>query len=151
MANIASMTSVLGRLTISIIIAVVFCGCSLTQPRVAMDDVSRSGWSEQIDVVYNNQDTTSLCDMNVALRLGHGFSSEQLPLHIVIVTPDSLRYEESVTLPIDVELGEDNLGSVEAIVPYRKNVHLDRMGLYGFSITPEREIVGIEAVGIMFD
>ena len=151
MANIASMTSVLGRLTISIIIAVVFCGCSLTQPRVAMGDVSRSGWSEQIDVVYNNRDTSSLCDMNVALRLGVDFASKQLPLHIVIVTPDSLRYEESVVLPVDVELDENRLGSVEVTVPYRKNVHLDRVGRYGLSITPECDIVGIEAVGIMFD
>jgi hypothetical protein len=116
-----------------------------------MADVNRNGWSEQVDVCYDNRDTSSLYDMSIALRVGNRFQAKELPLHVVFVTPDSLRYEERVVLPVKAAPLQDDSRRVEILVPYRRDVRLASSGIYGVSITPECSVVGIEAIGVVFE
>ena len=83
-----------GRLLALVVIVATCWGCGVSPLVVSMADVNRNGWSEQVDVCYDNRDTSSLYDMSIALRVGNRFQAKELPLHVVFVTPDSLRYEE---------------------------------------------------------
>lgn len=134
-----------------VVIAIICCSCNINPNSVAVADVSRSGWVEQIDLVYDNQDTSALYDMGVVLRLSSGFQAKMLQLNMVIVTPDSLRYEERVALPVTVGQWHKEAESKEIVLPYRQNVHLARQGVYGVSITPEGSVVGVEAAGVIFE
>ena len=151
MKVLGSIKSSVGRLLALVVIVATCWGCGVSPVVVSMADVNRNGWSEQVDVCYDNHDTSSLYDMSIALRVGNRFQAKELPLHVVFVTPDSLRYEERVVLPVKAAPLQGDSRRVEILVPYRRDVRLASRGIYGVSITPECSVVGIEAIGVVFE
>ena len=90
------------------------------------------------------------CDMSVMLHINRSFKAEEVELQITMLTPDSLRYTEQVTLPVKLYDKHGAMAAIDVELPYRQNVELRRKGAYIWQITPVEEITGVEAVGISF-
>jgi hypothetical protein len=88
--------------------------------------------------------------MSVMLHINRSFKAEEVELQITMLTPDSLRYTEQVTLPIKLNDKRGAMAATDLELPYRHNVELRRKGEYVWQITPVEEIAGVEAVGISF-
>ena len=133
------------------VLAVVLLGsCRTTEEVVAMGDVSIDGWSEPVSVTYNNGDTTSPLDLDVTLHVNRRFTAPSIALEITTFTPDSLRYSESVTLPVRVRWTSNRAKTTDIALPYRRDVHFAHKGEYHISLRPLQDIVGVEAAGITF-
>lgn len=123
--------------------------CRMVECNVKVVDVDTRLWSEKATVTFVNGDTTSMRDMNVMLHVNRTFEAERVQLEIGMLTPDSLRYCERVTLPVDIEWGV-NQQYIDVELPYRRNVHLAHEGEYIISLTPVTAVSGVEAAGINF-
>ena len=91
---------VLRRVLMALMAVTMFTQCRVAESSVAMRDVSMDGWTEPVTVTYNNTDPTPLRDLNVTLHINRHFTASDIALEITTLTPDSLRYTESVTLPV---------------------------------------------------
>ncbi|MBQ5690052.1 MAG: hypothetical protein IIV24_01010 [Alistipes sp.] len=123
-------------------------GCRTTDP-ARMVGVDIEQWSEAATVEYENSDTTAVRDLNIALRYNDTFKASALPLKIAVTTPDSLHYEEVVTLELHHPSTALAVATTESL-PYRKGVTLNRSGRYTFSFHPLMEVKGMAAIGIEF-
>ena len=124
--------------------------CGITDPVVAMGDVSIDGWSEPVSVNYYNSDTSSPLDLDVTLHINRRFVAPSIALEITTLTPDSLRYSESVTLPVRVRWPSNRAKTTDIALPYRRDVHFAHKGEYHISLRPLQDVVGVEAAGITF-
>ena len=139
------------RLVLMAVLAVVLLGsCRTTDSVVAMGDVSINGWSEPVSVTYNNGDTSSPLDLDVTLHINRRFEVQSIAVEITTLTPDSLRYSESVTLPVRVRWPSNRAKTTDIALPYRRDVHFAHKGEYHISLRPLQDIVGVEAAGITF-
>ncbi|MBR3775393.1 MAG: hypothetical protein IKL12_04720 [Alistipes sp.] len=101
-------------------------------------------------VTYNNTDTTPLRDLNVTLHINRHFTASDIALEITTLTPDSLRYTESITLPIEAEWPGNNTMAIDVELPYRRDVHFSHEGEYSIILRPLQSLQGVEAAGINF-
>ena len=133
------------------ILSVILLGsCRTTESVVAMGDVSIDGWGEPVSVTYYNSDTSSPLDLDVTLHINRRFTAPSIALEITTFTPDSLRYSESVTLPVRVRWPSNRAKTTDIALPYRRDVHFAHKGEYHISLRPLQDIVGVEAAGITF-
>lgn len=130
----------------AVAVAAVGQGC-VTQHHSAVCDVDPHGWSVSAEISYTNSDTLTLRDAALFLRCNERLKEDTLTVRIATITPDSLRFEESLQLEIPRTRGAAAL-TREVVIPYRHHVRLARTGDYRFRITPVRTVRGIEAVGI---
>ena len=79
-------------------------------------------------------------------RSNTAFDGDTLTLRIGVLTPDSLRCEESLLL--SVPRGGSAAVARETQTVYRRNVVLADSGRYVFTVVPQRTVRGIEAVGL---
>lgn len=128
-----------------------FTQCRVAESSVAMRDVSIDGWTEPVTVSYNNTDPTPLRDLNVTLHINRRFNAETIALEITTFTPDSLRYSESVTLPIKETWPNAKATTMDIKLPYRQDVHFGHEGEYIMILRPLQSVVGVEAAGINFE
>lgn len=127
-----------------------FAACGTEPCRVVMTDVDSGRWEESVTVVYENADTVSLYDMSVVLRVTPGFDMWQLPLDMEILSPDSMRMREQLTLATaDAEPSPVSYGR-EVEFPYRRRVRLHSQGGYTVNITPRTPVAGVESAGVTF-
>lgn len=126
----------------------VFAAAGCTSPRLSVvTDVDSRSWERPADIILENTDTTTLRDVTIFLRSNRRFEADSLPLHLLILTPDSLRYEERLTL----RPGRQQVSAAlmaESEIPYRRRVIFRRAGQYRIIITPGQPIQGMEAIGI---
>ena len=101
-------------------------------------------------VTYNNGDTSSPLDLDVTLHINRRFEAQSVALEITTLTPDSLRYSESVTLPVRVRWTSNRAKTTDIEIPYRRDVHFAHKGVYHISLRPLQDVVGVEAAGITF-
>ncbi len=80
------------------------------------------------------------------MRSNTAFDGDTLTLRIGVLTPDSLRCEESLLL--SVPRGGSAAVARETQTVYRRNVVLADSGRYVFTVVPQRTVRGIEAVGL---
>lgn len=140
-AGIRSVRSALAAATVLLTTA-----CTSSHRTIAAD-VPFAAWDRTVEMAFDNDDTTSLCDLTLFLRCNDRFVEDTLTVRIEIRTPDSLRYEEPFILAVPYTNSPAALVR-EAVVPYRRRVRFERSGRYRVCITPAREIRGVEAVGI---
>ncbi len=139
------------RLALMAMLAIVFLGsCGVSESVVAMGDVSLEGWVEPVNITYENSDTSSLLDMDVTLHVNRRFDASSIALEITTLTPDSLHYSESVTLPVRVHWASNRAKTTDIEIPYRRNVQFTHKGEYYISLSPLQDVAGIEAAGITF-
>ena len=137
-----------GRIVV-IVCAVAFVGCIAPQNAI-MVCVDRKSWSKAESIIYENSDTTSLRNLNIALRYNDNFRQTTLPLKVTITTPDARYFEEEVTLQLERPNMAIAVTATESI-PYRTDVLLNQSGYYTISFEPFSEVRGVEAIGIEFN
>ncbi len=135
----------LGRILVAMV-AIVFCGC-LAPQNVEMVGVEVESWSSAKSVSYNNSDTLSFRNLNIAIRYNDNFKQAVLPLKIGVTTPDARYFEESVELQLQHPATALTVSTTESL-PYRNNVLLNQQGCYTFSFEPQSKVRGVEAIGI---
>ena len=139
---------ILGRIVIAFI-AIAFVGCIAPQNAI-MVGVDLKSWSKAESIIYENSDTTSLRNLNIALRYNDNFRQTTLPLKVTITTPDARYFEEEVTLQLERPNMAIAVTATESI-PYRTDVLLNQSGYYTISFEPLSEVRGVEAIGIEFN
>ena len=139
------------RLALMAVLAIVLLSsCGVGESVVAMGDVSLEGWNEPVNITYDNSDTSTLLDMDVTLHVNRRFEASSIALEITTLTPDSLRYSESVTLPVRMRWTSNRAKTTDIALPYRRDVHFAHEGEYYISLRPLQNVVGVEAAGITF-
>ena len=137
----------IGRIIVAVV-AFVMCSCSAA-PNSAMVDVDVRSWDKAKSVTYENSDTQSLRNLNIAIRYNNNFKETVLPLKLAIITPDKRVYEETISLHLLRPYSVLSVSTTESR-PYRTNVTLNQTGAYVFAFKPLTEVKGVEAIGIEF-
>lgn len=139
------------RIMARVIVAVVaFILCSCIAPQnSAMVDVDVRKWDRAKSLTYENSDTLSLRNLNIAIRYNKSFKESVLPLKLAIITPDKRVYEETISLQLQRPYSALPISTTESR-PYRTNVTLNQKGAYVFAFKPMTDVKGVEAIGIEF-
>lgn len=127
------------------LVAIWTWGCVSTHTE-RMTDVNPEGWARQepATVVWNNEDTVSLRDIQLLVRYDGRAANQRLTFDMEVITPDTLSYSELLTVYLP-----ENKRNGECVIPYRKDALLNRKGVYVFRIsTAASGVKGVEAVGI---
>lgn len=140
----------IAKAVIAVATLLLFVQCRTTECTVEMEDVDINGWSDEITLSYTNDDTTTNYDLSLMLHINRRFAAEQVEVEIITMTPDSLRYGERVSLPVNFEWESPTTPMCDIALPYRKDVHLRCKGEYKMTITPLQSITGVAAAGINF-
>ena len=140
----------IAKAVIAVATLLLFVQCRTTECSVVMEDVDINGWSDEINLSYTNNDTTNNYDLSLVLHVNRRFTAKQLDVEIVTMTPDSLRYGERVSLPVNFKWESPTTPMTDVAIPYREDVHLRCKGEYKVTITPLNDVVGVAAAGINF-
>ena len=140
----------IAKAVIAVATLLLFVQCRTTECSVVMEDVDINGWSDEINLSYTNNDTTTNYNLSLMLHINRRFASEQVEVEIVTMTPDSLRYSERVSLPVNFVWDSHTMPMKDVAIPYRQDVHLRCKGEYKMTITPLQSITGVAAAGINF-
>lgn len=110
-------------------------------------DVDAGMWNAPAVIELANTDTVTLRDLHLFVRCNERFEADSLPLRVMLLSPDSLRFEERFVLRTErSELPAARSRVCEA--PFRSRVVLPDTGRYRLVIAPATPQRGIEAVGI---
>lgn len=139
------MKRVVTRIMVAII-ATTLCSC-LAPQNTAMVGVDMHSWTKVKSVVYENSDTISLRNLNIAIRYNDNFVDKSLPLKVVIMSPDTRIFEETITIQLHHPSTALAVSTTESR-PYRTNVAFGQKGTYVFAFKPLAEVRGVEAIGI---
>ena len=134
---------------VAALLAMTMCSCLAPQNSL-MVGVDMRSWSSAESLVYENNDTLTLRNLNIVLRYNDNFRQAVLPLKIVVTTPDARHFEEVVELRLQHPSAALTVATTES-VPYRESVLLNQKGDYTFTFEPQSEVRGVEAVGIEFN
>lgn len=138
------------KILLSAVTLLLFVQCRTTECSVVMEDVDINDWSEEATLSYTNKQTEHNYDLSVVLHVNRRFKAQQLSLEITTMTPDSLRYSEQVTLPVNLSWENPTAVTTDIELPYRQDVTLRCEGEYTMVIAPQQSVVGVEAAGINF-
>ena len=138
------------KILLSAVTLLLFVQCRTTECSVVMEDVDINDWSEEATLSYTNKQTENNYDLSVVLHVNRRFTAKQLSLEITTMTPDSLRYSEQVTLPVNLSWENPTAVTTDIELPYRQDVMLRCEGEYTMVIAPQQSVVGVEAAGINF-
>ena len=138
------------KILLSVVTLLLFVQCRTTECSVVMEDVDINDWSEEATLSYTNKQTENNYDLSVVLHVNRRFTAKQLSLEITTMTPDSLRYSEQVTLPVNLSWENPTAVTTDIELPYRQDVTLRCEGEYTMVIAPQQSVVGVEAAGINF-
>lgn len=134
-------------------IAAVLMAAGCTQPVRDYSYINLNrlrGWRDntQITLNFDMTDTTNACQLfivgEIAIKRSIG-NRKGYPLHITLIAPDSTRYRDSITLPLNV-LGDKGIsrssqGVKEIEWPYRKNIYNKMPGQWSMVFTKASEDV----------
>lgn len=134
---------------VAALLAMTMCSCLAPQNSL-MVGVDMRSWSGAESLVYENNDTLTLRNLNIVLRYNDNFRQAILLLKIVVTTPDARHFEEVVELRLQHPSAALTVATTES-VPYRESVLLNQKGDYTFTFEPQSEVRGVEAVGIEFN
>lgn len=134
------------RKAIAFLVAAVAVGCT-SNTKIDMQPVDVFGWSRPVSIIYDNSKTEQLQTIAVAMRYNTNFDTDTLTVDIHTSLPDVHQCKERVLLHFKRGYSASAVTSSESVV-YRYNCALSQRGNYIFTITPCREVKGVEAVGI---
>ena len=140
----------IAKAIISVVALLLFTQCRMAECTVVMEDVDINNWCNEVSVSYTNNDTEHNYDLSLVLHVNRRFTAKQLDVEIVTMTPDSLRYGERVSLPVNFVWDNPTMPMKDVAIPYREDVHLRCKGEYKVTITPLNDVVGVAAAGINF-
>ena len=130
------------------VLAMAMCSCLAPQNSL-MVGVNMRSWVGTESLTYENSDTLTLRNLDIALRYNDNFKQAVLPIKIAVTTPDQRHFEEAVELRLQHPPTALAVTTTES-VPYRTDVLLNQKGCYTFSFEPLAEVRGVEAIGIKF-
>jgi hypothetical protein len=139
-------SSMLRVVAVVVTVLALCCSCR-SKGYVDMQPVDIRSWQTPVSIIYENSDTVSLKSISVALRYNDNFTSDTLSVYIQTSLPDAHQARERVVLNLQRGYRATQLTASESI-GYREKCLLDQRGSYIFTITPCREVCGIEAVGV---
>ena len=131
---------------LTVVATATLCSC-LAPQNVEMVAVDMESWHSADSLVYENSDTLSLRQLNVAIRYNDNLKRGVLPLKIGVTTPDARYYADTVALQLHHPSTALAVATTESL-PYRSSVLLNQKGYYTFSFEPLEEVRGVEAIGI---
>lgn len=138
------------RISLLFCIATLAYGCtSVDKERVA--DIDPTGWHTDAPatVAVMNTDTVAVYDIAILVRVDNTLVLQMLPIVIRTTTPDLIRFEETLNLPL-MPLAPMKEDYYEMTIPYRSDVVLDRAGKYTFEISTRTDGVrGVWGIGII--
>ena len=140
----------IAKAIISVVALLLFTQCRMAECTVVMEDVDINNWCNEVSVSYTNNDTEHNYDLSLVLHVNRRFAAKQLDVEIVTMTPDSLRYSERISLPVNFVWDNPTMPMKDVAIPYRQDVHLRCKGEYKVTITPLNDVVGVAAAGINF-
>ena len=140
----------IAKAIISVVALLLFTQCRMAECTVVMEDVDINNWCNEVSVSYTNNDTEHNYDLSLVLHINRRFTAKQLDVEIVTMTPDSLRYGERVSLPVNFKWESPTTPMTDIAIPYREDVHLRCKGEYKVTISPLNDVVGVAAAGINF-
>ena len=117
---------------------------------VVMCDVDSRAWAETVNAYYENDDTLSQRKLSLALRFNNDFSCDTLPLMVRVSLPDGRYAKEHVDFVVNRPY-RATAARMTATLPYREHSLLGMSGCYIFSLTPAKEICGVESVGVIIE
>lgn len=129
-----------------VLTAATFFSCIAPQ-HTQMVGVDAWSWDSAKSISYDNNDTLTLRNLNIALRYNEDFKLATLPLKIAVTTPDARYFEEIVELQLQHPRTALSVATTESL-PYRADVILSQKGAYTFSFEPQSVVRGVEAIGI---
>ena len=135
-----------GMRIIVVVLAMAMCSC-LAPQNTQMVGVDMWSWDSAESVVFDNNDTLSLRNLNITLRYNDNFKQATLPLKVAITTPDARHFEEEIVLVLHHPRTALTVATTESL-PYRADVLLNQKGHYTFSFEPQSAVRGMEAIGI---
>ena len=135
-----------GMRIIVAVLAMAMCSC-LAPQNTQMVGVDVWSWDSVESVVFDNNDTLSLRNLNITLRYNDNFKQATLPLKVAITTPDARYFEEEIVLTLHHPRTALMVATTESL-PYRTNVVLNQKGCYTFLFEPQSAVRGVEAIGV---
>ncbi len=123
-----------------------FGGCIASHQSVVVDIDARK-WVDTKYVVMNNNDTSTLRDIELFVRYSPLMADDSVTLTINTIAPDSTTYSEEVKLHFDTSPSERSASRLK-LYPYRKRVVWRQVGSYQIEITPITPVKGIESIGV---
>lgn len=127
-------------------ISILCVGC-IHPTQAVIADTNPYGWSDTLQLKFQNGDSTTLRDINFVIRKNREFRDDSLHVEFTILTPDSCHYTEQVIFPMVHNRQAAALRDIDEM-PYRQRVVLDRCGEYKIIVVPLKRSIGIEAAGI---
>ena len=118
--------------------------CAMPE-RIAVAEIDGL-WQEPVELVLPNADTVGCYDWQLFVRGNERLAADRFSLQITVLTPDSLRFSEPVTMQLPAPAATPLLR--EASIDYRRRVRLAAVGNYRVRIAPAQPTAGIDAVGI---
>ena len=128
--------------------AIAMSSCTAPQ-NASMVGVDMHSWVKVESLTYENSDTLSLRNLNIAIRYNDNFEETVLPLRVTVMTPDARIFDDTLSLQLLHPSTALAVSTTESR-PYRKNVTLNQKGTYVFAFKPLTEVKGVEAIGIEF-
>ena len=136
---------VLGHILV-VVLATALCSC-LAPQNVEMASVDMRSWDDAKSITYDNSDTLSLRNLNIAIRYNSDLKQATLPLKFVVTTPDARSFTDTVRLKLRHPSTTVSVATTESL-PYRTDILLNQKGRYIFSFEPLSRVRGVEAIGI---
>ncbi|MBR2031156.1 MAG: hypothetical protein IKA04_02980 [Alistipes sp.] len=136
----------MGLRIVVVALAMMMCSC-LAPQNTQMVSVNMRSWDSVESITYDNSDTISLRNLNIALRYNNNFKQTTLPLKITVTTPDARHFEEIAELQLQRPRTALTVSTTESL-PYRTDVLLNQRGCYTFSFEPQSAVRGVEAIGV---
>ena len=136
----------MGLRIVVVALAMMMCSC-LAPQNTQMVSVNMRSWDSVESITYDNSDTISLRNLNIALRYNNNFKQTTLPLKITVTTPDARHFEEIAELQLQRPRTALTVSTTESL-PYRTDVLLNQRGCYTFSFEPQSAMRGVEAIGV---
>ena len=140
------------NIILTVSLCAIVCGC-VRPDKVKVADIDPLGWAgkDSVRIEMLNTDTTGLRSIALLVRFDNTFNRDSLPVSVRICTPDSLCFEETFTFSFNNAKRVNN-DFFEATLPYRKNVVLNKLGTYVFSIANTgAETRGLWGAGIAIE
>ncbi|MFI3330438.1 MAG: hypothetical protein R3Y38_01370 [Rikenellaceae bacterium] len=115
-------------------------------------DVNPQRWAvgECLELEFENDDTISLKDLDIILRVDNRFKNVSMPLRLSFLSPDNVIFSERFNLDLSsAKTKESGVAHKDYTVKYVSEADLTKKGIYKVKFEPTlTDFVGVWAIGI---
>lgn len=132
------------NLILALALSLITLGCEEPVKDYSYLNLNRiKGWEAdtQLTLNFEMKDTISPCELYFVGEIASmkGGNSEGYRVNLIFISPDSLRYSDTITLPVNVKRGGGisrvSRGITEIEWPYRKNIYNKKPGEWRVILT----------------